>query len=269
MTFRPTTSGWTEAFPGRLLLLLLLLLPLCASAQSKKDLEEKRKKIIRDIRSTERMIQKTAQSREATYDRFVALKSQIESREHLISTIQAEMEAADRSMERNNGVVAALNEDIGRMQEEYGRTLRAAYRRKTLSNPLLYLLSAESLNQAFLRWLFLRKYDRFRKQQAEAIEFTRNMLAKRSQELEQTRIEKENLLVSLQGQKVTLTAESAEKTELLQFLEKDEGRLRQDLQKKQQAHEALNQAIEQVIQEAVRKQVEEARRTPRPAASPP
>ena len=256
-------------FAPCLLLLAFCLLPLAVFSQSKKDLEDKRKKIIRDIRSTERMIQKTAQTREATYDRYLALQNQIESRENLIQNINDEITAADQSIARNNQVVESLTQDIGRMQEEYGSTLRAAYRRKVLTNPLLYIFSAESLNQAFLRWLFLRKYDRFRKQQAEAIEFTRNMLAKRSQELEQTRIEKENLLVSLQGQKVTLSTESAEKNQLLQFLEKDEGRLKQDLQKKQTAHEALNQAIEQVIQEAVRKQIEEARRTPATKPPPP
>jgi len=253
--------------------ILFLLLPLAVFAQTKKELEDKRKKIIRDIQSTERMIKKTSQTREATYDRYVALKNQIESRENLIKTIDAELAAAERSIARNNEVVASLSQDITRMQEEYGNTLRAAYRRKSLSNPLLYIFSAENLNQAYLRWLFLRKYDRFRKQQAEAIAFTRNMLARRSQELEQTRIEKENLLLSLQGQKATLTNESAEKNQLLQFLEKDEGRLKQDLQKKQTAHEQLNQTIERVIQEEVRKQVEQSRRikptAPPPAPAPP
>ena len=266
LKFRRIMSGWSRGLLAFCLLLFAFCcLPLAVFSQNKKELEDKRKKIIRDIRTTERMIQKTAQTREATYDRYLALKNQIESRENLIQNINDEILAADQSIARNNVVVESLTRDISKMQEEYGSTLRAAYRRKTLSNPLLYIFSAESLNQAFLRWLFLRKYDRFRKQQAEAIEFTRNMLAKRSQELEQTRIEKENLLVSLQGQKVTLSTESAEKNQLLQFLEKDEGRLKQDLQKKQTAHEALNQAIEQVIQEAVRKQVEEARRTPAPA----
>lgn len=251
-----------------LALLLLVLFPMSVFSQSKKELEDKRKKIIRDIQSTERMIQKTAKTREATYDRYIALQNQIESREHLIQTIGAELSAADQGMARNSVVVQSLTEDITRMQNDYGRTLRAAYRRKSLSNPLLYLFSAESLNEAFQRWLFLRKYDRFRKQQAEAIEFTRNMLAKRNQELEQTRIEKENLLVSLQGQKNSLTNESAEKNEILKDLSKDEDRLKQDLQKKQTAHEALNQTIERVIQEEVRKQVEEARRT-KPTPPPP
>jgi septal ring factor EnvC (AmiA/AmiB activator) len=96
------------------------------------------------------------------------------------------------------------------------------------------------------------------------------MLSKRIKELEQTRIEKENLLVYLQGQRSTLTSEMVDKNNLLKGLEQNESKLRQDLQEKQQAHENLNQAIEKVIQEEVRKRVEEARRTkPAVPVSPP
>jgi len=250
-------------------LLLLLFLPLSAFSQSKKDLEEKRKKIIRDIQATERMIKKTAKTKEATFDRFVALQSQIERREALIQNLQAEIEAAEEGIIRNQVVIASLNNDVAKMREEYGNTIRSAFRRKTLSNPLLYILSAESLNQAFRRWLFLRKYDERRREQADAIRFTQNILAKRSTLLEETRQEKEKLLASSQGQKTTLTGELVQKDAILKDLGKDEARLKADLEKKQAAHEALNNAIEGVIQEEVRKRVEAARNKPKPAAAKP
>lgn len=249
-----------------LLVAALLLLPLLALAQTKKELEEKRKKILRDIQSTERMIKKTAKTKEAAYDRFLALQSQIESREALIQNLQDEIVDAETGIVRNQEVIASLSHDVVKMREEYGRTVRNAFRRRTLSNPLLYILSAESLNQAFRRWLFLRKYDERRREQAEAIRFTQEMLSKKTASLEATRIEKENLLVSMQGQKATLTGELTEKDLMLKDLSKDEARLKTDLEKKQIAHEALNNAIEGVIQEEVRKRVEEARSKPKPAS---
>lgn len=251
------------------ILLLLLLLPSMLLAQSKKDLEDKRKKIIRDISSTERMIKKTAQTREATYDKFLALQSQIENRERLIRTIQAEVEAAEESIVRNQAVIASLTLDIERMQQEYGKMVRNAYRRKSLSNPLMYILSAESLNQAFRRWLFLRKYDRYRKEQANAIAATRDMLAQKIRSINESRIEKGNLLGSIQNQKATLSSDLVQKDETLKFLAKDEERLKQDLQKKQVAHEQLNGAIENIIQEEVRKRADEARKNPTVNTAPP
>jgi len=136
--------------PGFRLLLLLLLLPAFLLAQSRKELEEKRKKIIRDITSTERMIKKTAQSREATYDKYVALQSQIQNRETLIRTIQEEVEAAEENIERNQNVIASLEQDIQQMQAEYGKMVRNAYRRKSLSNPLLYIYPPKASIRPFV-----------------------------------------------------------------------------------------------------------------------
>lgn len=249
-----------------LLVVFALFLPLSAFSQSKKELEDKRKKIIRDIQSTERMIKKTAKTKEATYDRYLALESQIESREALIRNLQEEIESVEEGIVRNQAVTASLSKDVATMREEYGRTVRNAYRRKTLSNPLLFILSAESLNQAFRRWLFLRKYDQRRSEQAEAIRFTQEMLSKKTSSLEEIRIDKENLLISIQGQKSTLTGELTEKNAMLKDLGNDEARLKTDLERKQAAHEALNTAIEGVIQENVRKRIEEARSKPKVAA---
>ena len=252
-----------------LLFCIVVLLPVSAFSQSKKELEDKRKKIIRDIQSTERMIKKTAKTKEAAYDRYLALQSQIESREALIRNLNAEIDAAEDGIVRNQTVIASLSNDVSKMRDEYGRTVRNAFRSKTLSNPILYILSAESLNQAFRRWLFLRKYDERRSEQAEAIRFTQEMLAKKTSNLEETRLDKENLLISIQGQKSTLTGELTEKDLMLKDLNKDESRLKADLEKKQATHEALNNAIEAVIQEEVRKRVEESRSRPKPVAPKP
>jgi septal ring factor EnvC (AmiA/AmiB activator) len=239
----------------------LLLFPLSAFSQSKKELEEKRKKLLRDIEVTNTLLKKTTKSKEATYDRYVALQSQIERREKLIQNIENEITASEKGIERNAAVIASLERDIRKMKREYACTVRSAFRRKMLSNPLLYILSADNLNQAFRRWLFLRKYDNFRKKQAEAIAFTREMLSKKMVSLEETRREKETLLMSLRGQKTMLTTEMADKSNLLLTLSQDEQRLKADLKKKQAAHEALNRAIEKVIQDEINRQTADARRT--------
>ncbi|HRI58364.1 MAG TPA: peptidoglycan DD-metalloendopeptidase family protein [Saprospiraceae bacterium] len=244
--------------------IFLLLLPLCAFSQSKKELEDKRKKLLRDIEMTGGLLKKTTKTKEATYDRYVALQSQIERREKLIQNIEDEIAGAEKGIDRNAAVIDALNRDIVKMQVEYGRMVRSAFRRKMLSNPLLYILSADNLNQAFRRWLFLRKYDDFRKEQADAIADTKEMLSKKVVALEETRREKETLLMSLRGQKTILSTEMADKNNMLQTLSEDENRLKAELKKKQAAHEALNQAIERVIQEEITRRTAEARRT-RPA----
>jgi len=244
-----------------------LALPVLCLAQNKQDLEEKRKKLIREIEVTDNLLSKTTRNKAATLDRYIALQKQIERREKLIETLGEEIVESEAAAGRTAVVVESLTRDIQAMQQDYGRIIRNAYRRKEMSNPLLYVLSADNLNQAFRRWLFLRKYDRYRKTQAEAIVATRQTLSKKIASLETSRREQQALLASLQGQRTALNTEMQDKEKLLDTLKKDEGRLRDELKQKQTAHEALNQAIERVIQEEIRKKVLESRRAA--AASPP
>lgn len=246
---------------------LAFALPVLCPAQNKQDLEEKRKRLIREIEVTDNLLHKTTRNKAATLDRYVALQKQIERREKLIETLGEEIAESEAAAGRTAAVVESLTRDIQTMQQDYGRIVRNAYRRKEMNNPLLYVLSADNLNQAFRRWLFLRKYDRYRKTQAEAIMATQQTLSKKIAALETSRREQETLLASLQGQRTALSTEMQDKEKLLETLKKDEGRLREELQQKQAAHEALNQAIERVIQEEIRKKMLESRRTA--AAKPP
>lgn len=261
MKFRPIINGRSRIFAC---LLPVLLLPFFLAAQSKKDLEDKRKKIIRDIAATEKMISKTRANKDATYDRFVALQNQISSRESLILTIEQELLAAEEGISRNQMVIESLQADVAKMRDEYARTVRYAFRQKTLSNPLLFILSASSLNQAFRRWLFLRKYDERRREQARLIRETQEMLRNKTDKLHATRVEKEQLLITMQGQKASLGEELTEKNNMLKLLSRDEVRLRADLIQKQAAREQLDKAIESVISAEVEKRIDEAKSKPAP-----
>lgn len=272
----PAGAGARGRGVVRFLTLLVAAFLLFAStlpAQSKKELEQKRQKIMRDIETTDRMLKKTTQTKEATYDRFVALQSQIKSRENLIQTLTDEISAAEFEIEQNKNKIASLQADIARMREDYSRMLRSAYRRKSLSNSLLFLLSADNFNQAFRRWLFLRKYDRYRKQQGDILTAAQAALTQRIAAIRETREEKSRLLSSLTGQKVTLNTELSEKNELIQALTKDETRLKSDLLKKQSAYEVLNRAIEKTIEEEVEKRIEAGKKNkpapPKEKESPP
>lgn len=248
----------------------ILLGPAAGFGQTKKDLEEKRKQLVRDIQVTDKLLQKTTQTKEANYDRYVALQDQIESRQKLVGTIADEIIDADNGILGSNSQIDALNADLLRMQIEYGQLVRHAFRRKMLTNPLLFLLSAESLNQAFRRWLFLRKYDQYRRKQAAVIADTRLALRQRIAALAETRAKKAELQTSIQAQQEILTHEMKAKDLMVQTLTKDEKRLKTELDKKEAAREKLNQAIERVIAEEVRKSVEEARKArARPVAPPP
>ena len=239
-----------------LIVLCGLLLPATLVAQNKKNLEDKRKKLTKEIEITSKLLDKTKQNKSAVYERFLTLQNQIERREDLIQTIENEIVESENIIIRNTGVIAALNEDVSKMRAEYGQILRTSFRLKALNNPLMFLLSAENLNQAYRRWIFLRNYNKYRVGQAEAIAFTQSILSKKIVSLGLEKTEKEQLLMEMQGQKGTLTTELTDKNVMLQTLSTDEAKLRSELEEKQKTKAALDNSIERTIAEEERKKDE-------------
>lgn len=254
-----------------LIVLCGLLQPATLIAQNKKNLEDKRKKLTKEIEITSKLLDKTKQNKSAVYERFLTLQNQIERREDLIQTIENEIVESENIITRNTGVIAALNEDVSKMRAEYGQILRTSFRLKALNNPLMFLLSAENLNQAYRRWIFLRNYNKYRVGQAEAIAFTQSILSKKIISLGLEKTEKEQLLMEMQGQKGTLTTELTDKNTMLQTLSTDEAKLRSELEEKQKTKAALDNSIERTIAEEERKkdEITVAKNKKKAAASPP
>lgn len=262
MTFLPDTRersdsrGFWRSLP---LILLLLCLAVWAHGQSRKELETRRQQLLEEIEATESEIAQTQRNREATLERYLRLKSQINKRQALIKTLRQEIEYANESIARSEEVLRALEVDIKRLKKEYAHTIRIAYRHKLSNSMLLFLFSADSFNEAFQRWQYIRQYDRFRKKQARNIIETQEMLARKSRQLATRREQKKSLLSSQEQQASKLSRELKDKDKILQQLKTSESRLMAELNRQQEAHEKLNQAIEDVIVAEMSRKRREAR----------
>ena len=204
--------------------------------------------MLREIKSTSKLLSQTEKNRMAELDRYVALQQQISKREELIETLNAELEYANISLERTSNVAFALEEDLLNLEKEYGILARNAYRQKVNNSNLVFLFSAVDFNQAVQRWQYLKQYNNYRERQANRVIETKQMLNEKMTLLDERKQEKEQLLQDTEEQKGLLAEELNLRSALLASLQKDEERLKKSLNKQQEAHDQLNNAIEKVIQ---------------------
>ncbi|MCF8246010.1 MAG: peptidoglycan DD-metalloendopeptidase family protein [Saprospiraceae bacterium] len=246
-----------------LLVALLLAMGTGIAQQSRKELEDKRKRLLKDIEQTSSLLKQTKQDKAATLSRYVTLQKQISKRQQLVETLQKEMQFLLENVDRTATVVLALNDDTERLKAEYIKIARHAYRQRLMHSDWLFLLSAKSFNDAFRRWQYLRQYDRYRQRQGRLILDTQQTLLDKIKNLEDRKREKENLLGAEKRQSLMLGLEMQAKNRLLDDLKGDEARLAHDLEGKQAAASKLNKAIEKVI----RDEMERIRREERSAAA--
>lgn len=261
LMFHSASRGSNKRIIGRVLLLLLGLSLWTHSgfAQTRKDLEDKRRKLIEEIDQTNTRLSATRKNKDATLQVFLTLQSQVKKREQLINTLHQEIAFNEESILRTNDVLVALQDDVKRLKLEYTQTLRLALRHKLNQSYLVFLLSAETLNTAIRRWQYIRQYQRYRKRQAKLIAETQKTLQAKTIQLERRIREKEKLLGGVEQQKQSLSVELQDKDKALKSLKADEKVLLKELTNRQKSHNQLNRVIENVIQQEMLAQRKKAR----------
>ncbi len=220
--------------------------PLSAQADPQ-TLEQQRRDLQREISTIQQLYSRASQSREAELPRLIATRRQVENREKLIGVLRAEIRQSQQRIERSNEMITMLQNDIDNLQEEYAAMLRQAYRRQQLQNDWLFLFSARSFNDAYLKWQLLRRYDNYREKQARLILLTRQSLQRRANMLAEEKMEQERLLEAEQQQKTAIQQELQEMQQLYNSLSREENRLKTELAQKRRAEARLARAIEEAI----------------------
>jgi len=232
-----------------ILFLSIIFIAPSLNGQVRKELEERRQRLIKEIKITSNLLSKTTENKAAALSRYVTL--QIQKREQLIETLRQEISFTNRSINRATEVIEALTVDIENLKADYSSLMREAYRQKKNSSNFTFLFSSKNLNQIFKRWQYLKQYDQYRKRQALLILQTQKTLSNKKIQLEDARKSKERLLTSSTRQAEILSYDLGDKKRIFKTLRSDESRLKRELKAQRKNHERLNQAIESTIREEV------------------
>lgn len=248
-----------KPFQKIIIIILCIFYAATAFAQSQSELEETRRRLLKDISQTTRLLKTAKQNKEAALDRYLTLQRQIQKRQKLVETLRSEIELTDKSIERANIATEAMTADVNRLKAEYAEMIRTAYHQKLNNSTLLFLFSAGSFNEAYRRYRYLQQYDAYRRKQAYLIVETQQTLTRKAEQAEGKRTEKQELLTSSEEQNNLLSGELSTSNKLLAGLKKDESRLAGDLKKQRVRHEKLNVAIEGVIKDVMAQRIIKSR----------
>ncbi len=235
---------------------LLLCISFAASAQrqDKKALENKKKKLKKDIELAEELLKETKQGKKKTLNTLVALNKNIEKREELIYTINTEIGLMNRQIDENNTSIKNLHGDIKKLKQEYASMVYFAYKNRDSYDKLIFVFAAADFNQAYKRLKYIQEYNEARKKQIAAISQKQKELGDQVQDLEQKKTEKKDLLGNEETEKKDLTQKKEEKEQVLVDLQDKESQLKKDLEKKKKDAEKTELAIQALIKAEIERQ---------------
>lgn len=244
---------------------LCLLLPLMAQSNKLiKELESKRGALQKQIAESESLLQTTTKNVGSQLKGLAALTGQIEERKRYILAINSDMDAIDRELVSLERQLNQLQKELKDKKTKYAASVNYLYRNHTIQDKLLFIFSAQTLEQTYRRLRYVREYASYQRMQGEEILKKQKQINDKRAELTEARKAKENLLKERENEKTTLERQEKEQKALVDSLRKKQRSLQSEINKKRKEANQLNARIDRLIakeiEKARKRAEEEARR---------
>lgn len=236
---------------------LLILLILCSAAlypQSRKQLENQKKKLNEEIRTTTKLINQTLKSRKGAENRLVLTKQSIKQGEQYLSLLNDEITMLNHDIDSLEAARIDFENRLEYLRMQYATDIKLLYRqskRNSFSN-FIFIVSATDLNEGFRRYRYLQQVSIHRKLKAIEIKEITDTIAAQELALTSSREQKEIAMSERERQQKKLERQQRSQNQQIKNLKQKES----ELKKKQQKQQNQIAALDRKIQEAINAEIE-------------
>jgi len=235
----------------------IVVLLFCANVetfgQSLNELRKQKEKMAAEIEYINNLLKETNENAKSSLTRLAVLEKQIKLQDKLIENISNEIDYLDTSIKISSRKVDSLTTELKSVKDNYASMIRYARRNQNNTNQLFFLLSSDDFNQAYKRFIYLREYADYRRQQVKRITEVKNSLYNQIKDFNARKDEKQNLLVSKVNQTKKIEQQKVQQNEYYAELQQKEKELRKKLENQRKSEARLQLEIEKVIAEEAKK----------------
>lgn len=232
------------------LFFLFILIVFSVEAQNLQDLNRQKDELLKSIAATNKLIEdsKGKQNREIVQIRLI--DSKIRDRRELISLHQKEYNFAEKHLKIVAGQLDSLNDEITRLKDEYARIIYHLSISKMHKNVFSFIVGANSFNESYRRFLFLRQYNDYRKSQAGLIVLKMNQFNELKARVEERKSAVASTLQKLRKEESSLSSELLDRQKSVTALQNQEKQLRKEAKEAQRKADNLENRIMALIRES-------------------
>jgi septal ring factor EnvC (AmiA/AmiB activator) len=249
-------------------LLCLLATCLCtpAFAQTNKKIEELKSKhgeLQEQIKQSESLLLSTQKDVKSQLNDLNLINSRLAERRKYIKTIEQDMAQLDAEVARLGKQMKQLQAELKEKQKRYAESVRYLRKHRSIEDKLMFIFSAENLNQMYRRLRYVAEYADYQRLQGNQIKEKQTELENKRQEQLQAKEEKAKLLAQREAERKEIEKQEKQQRSLVNQLQKRQRNLQDELKKQRQQSQRLNAQIDKLIEQeiaAARKRAEEAER---------
>lgn len=246
-------------WPAAVILVGLLALPGTSSGQEATGEQARTQQRLQALRNQidqlEERRNETARREQATLETLEETNREIKIRQALIDTYSQRIEQLRARSDSLRRSMTNLENQLEELRSEYRERVRHAYMYGRLHD-LALVLSAESINQMFIRLQYLRRFALERERKRREIEETRAELEEQQEGLEATIAENQELLKESRSERRQLVDLRQKRRSLIDELRARRSELEQELTQTRRDARQLEQKLEALMASEERRREE-------------
>lgn len=237
----------------KLFFIVIFLIPLgLVNAQDVSKLQKQKEQNAKDIAYTQQLLKTNEKKKEASLGLLSVLNREIQLKENMIRNIQKELDFTNSKISKTNSEIASSKKKYEKLQLQYEKLIRYAYRQRNSRDKLMFLLASKDFNQAYMRYKSLRQFSEFTRKRGDELKETKAALDAQLDELKLAKKEKQELLNLNSKASEELASQKSQQSQVLSKLQKKEKELRKNLKTQRDNNKKLEQRIRKIIEDQAR-----------------
>ena len=229
-----------------------------------RELEKQHAELQKQISQSESLLQSTKKDVKSQLSNLTLLSGQIDERKKYIATIENDVNVIQREVDRLQVELNTLKKELADKKDNYEQSVKYLYHNRSIQEKLMFIFSADNLNQMYRRMRYVRQYADYQRMQGLEVERKQRQVRDKQKVLVASREAKRKLLEAGQAEKVKLEAQEKERKGLLASLQKKQRTIQGEINQKRRSADKLNAQIDKLIaieiEKARKRAEEEARR---------
>lgn len=237
----------------KVVVILLLLCSVAAWGQSKSQLESKKKKLNEEMKTTSKLIDQTQKSKRGAENKLLLTQQSIRQGKEYITLLNSEIEMLNHDIDSIEAEKLSYIEKLDYLRKEYAEEMKLLYRQSKRNSfaDIIYVLTAQNLNQGYRRFRYLQQLSARRKAKAIEIGAIADSLTSQELKLTENREAKAVAMSEREVQQQKLEKQQASQKQQVNDLKKKEKELRKKLTNQQNQIAQLQKKIQQIIEQEI------------------
>jgi murein hydrolase activator len=234
--------------------LVILFVLGCFSLQAQKGsdrLKNEQKKLEKQIATTKSLFESSKQKADLSLEEVRLIDQQVKFREQLLTNIDNQIKAAELKIQQKRQRIEELENDIASLKKQYADLLLYAYKMRSKYGKMMYIFSAESIEEAMKRKLYLEKLAEIQQKQLRLIRQNMELMDIEIAEVEQVLKDQLVLADLKRKERAEILVAKKEKERIYQELKSKEQQVLAELREQEQKNIVLQQQIQAEIQREI------------------